>query len=404
MYRRVLIAGICSLSPIAVFGQEAAKAEGDVVFRSDTALVRVDVQVLDVRQRPISGLEKEAFHLKEQGVARPVLNFVREEMPIDILFLIDVSGSMRPHVERMAEAAHDALPAMRSQDRAAVMVFDRRARIRMPFRWGAREASRELDNLLRSESFDGGTDIIGALVQASQYMKRQGRRDARRAIVMLTDDQTEFDPDEDLVMGALSSSNTMMSVLLVPPAHMRQGRMPPAGGGGGGWGGIIFGGPRFPGGGGYPPIGGGRGPTFGGGRTKSAGSAEIARESGGDSMQASEAYALENTLARLRQRYALHFNLPAGAREGEQRRVEVTLASTYLRKYPDAELRYRRTYIAAANANPASDSEPVVISGVTEGQKAEATNEPGNEPVAPPVKRRRNTDGSSSNGPVLIIK
>ena len=45
-------------------------------------------------------------------------------MPIDILLLLDVSASMRPHVERMADAAHDALRVLADNDRVAIMVFD----------------------------------------------------------------------------------------------------------------------------------------------------------------------------------------------------------------------------------------------------------------------------------------
>ena len=61
-------------------------------------------------------------------------------------------------------------------------------------------------------------------------------------------------------------------------------------------------------------------------RTHSAGTAEIAQRSGGDSMPVDDAYALENTLARIRQRYALHFNLPQGVRSGEERNIEVSLS------------------------------------------------------------------------------
>ena len=54
------------LAAVALAGQEPAKDE-DVVFRSDTTLVRVDVQVLDQDNRAVTRLEKEAFILREQG-------------------------------------------------------------------------------------------------------------------------------------------------------------------------------------------------------------------------------------------------------------------------------------------------------------------------------------------------
>src|SRR5207247_5128250 len=92
------------------------------------------------------------------------------------------------------------------------------------------------------------------------------------------------------------------------------------------------------------------GPTMRGPRTHSAGTAEIAQRSGGDSMPVDDAYALENTLARIRQRYALHFNLPQGVRSGEERNIEVSLSDAARQRYPGAEVRYRRGYLAPSGA------------------------------------------------------
>ncbi|MBM3764416.1 MAG: VWA domain-containing protein [Acidobacteria bacterium] len=344
-------------------------ADDEVVFRSDTTLVRLDVQVLETGRRAVTGLEKEAFHLKENGKEIAIKSFAAEAMAIDVLFLIDVSGSMRPHVERMAQAAYRALPGLRAQDRVGIMVFDRSARLRTPFRPAA-EGAREFDYLLRSESFDGGTDITRALLTAARTMEQKARKDARRAIVMLTDDQTEFDRDDERVARALHAAESVMSVLLVPA-------MTPLRGGGGmpRRGGVIIHGPQ---------IGG---PRIGNARTRSAGSADIARESGGDAMRADEAGALDSTLERIRQRYALFFSLPAGVREGEHRSIEVTLDDTLLRRYSGASLRYRRSYRAAASGSdgPVEDFKPGAV--ISEAPA--------------PSKRRVATDGSSRPGPMM---
>ena len=94
------------------------------------------------------------------------------------------------------------------------------------------------------------------------------------------------------------------------------------------------------------PSGGGPG-TMGNGRLKSAGTSEIARASGGDSLSVDDAAALETTLERIRQSYALFFNAPENIRQGEQRNVEVSLIGGVSRRFPDAELRYRQTYIVS---------------------------------------------------------
>jgi len=80
-------------------------------------------------------------------------------------------------------------------------------------------------------------------------------------------------------------------------------------------------------------------------RTSSAGTTEIAQDSGAASMSVNDASALQQTLARIRQRYALFFNLPDGVQAGQERQIDVTLTPGALQRYPDAQVHYRRVYM-----------------------------------------------------------
>ena len=333
---------------LAGFAVSLWAGDEDVVFRSDVSLVRVDAQVLDRDNRAITGLRAEDFILREEGRPQPIRNFASENMPVDVLLLLDVSASMRPHVERIVSASHEALRVLRDQDRIAIMVFDRATRVRMPFRNSRDDVERELESVINEENFNGGTDITRALYDAADYISRNGRRDARRAIVILTDDQTERNRDVEGVSRALEKANAVLSLLLAPDAMASYG----AGGRGGGgtW-------PGSGGGGLGGPLGGiilGRRGPYGGrgpggtmhGHTQSAETGEIARRSGGDMMPVDDASALETTLSRLRQRYALYFNVPPDVKAGEQRNIEVALADSARRHYTGADVRYRRVYLA----------------------------------------------------------
>ena len=110
-------------------------------------------------------------------------------------------------------------------------------------------------------------------------------------------------------------------------------------------------------------------------------------------MQSDEAAALETTLNRLRQRYALYFNLPAGVVAGDRRSVDIELEASVRRQYPDAEVRYKRSYIAAASSGSGAPAEEVL-------ETVPLRTEPR---TAPPVSRRRTMDGSSSSGPSIVV-
>jgi VWFA-related protein len=357
----------------------ASAAAQDVVFRSDVSLIRVDAQVVDRANRAITGLQMEDFVLREEGQEQQIRNFSTEETPVDIVFLLDVSGSMRTHVERIAAASERALRVLGDDDRVAVMVFDRSTRVRMPFRRAGDGVQQGLYSVINQETFDGGTDITRAIYEASNFIAREARRDARRAIVILTDDQTERGGDVKGVSRALTRADAVLSLLLAPDAM--PGRQTPTVG----WpttrdplGDIIFGrrgplGRRSP------------GPVILGSQTNSAGTAEIARGSGGDTFNVDEASALENTLTRIRQRYALHFYLPEGVHPGQERNIEVDLSAAGRRRYPDAEVRYRRVYMTPGGSmeTPVETSEPAVI---TQGP------EPGSQPPARPQGGWRRAD------------
>jgi VWFA-related protein len=317
----------------------AAPSAGDppITFRSEVSLGRVDAHVVDAGNHPIRDLRAQDFILRVDGKPQEVRHFQSDRMPVDVVFLLDVSRSMEPHIRRVATASHQALHALGEHDRIAIMVFDRSTRLRMPFSSNRLDAERALESVLDREAFDGGTDITRGILDTASYIAQNARRDARRAIVIITDDQTERSRNEAAVLHALTRADSVLSALIAPDAlHTGTGyrrtlqfdndalR-------------DIFGdriASRF---GSYAM----RGP-----RTQSAGTSQIANESGGDSMAVDQASAFEHTLARIRERYALYFYLPEGMQAGDERSVEVLLSDAARRRHPRAEVRYRRSYLA----------------------------------------------------------
>lgn len=144
---------------------------------------------------------------------------------------------------------------------------------------------------------------------------------------------------------------------------------------------------------------------IGNSRLKSAGTEEIARASGGDSMSVDNASALQDTLERIRQSYALYFNAPEGVRQGEKRNVQIALYNAATRRYPNAELRYRPSYVVSEGGTTSGPSQvedtPTVTrrnTGSTEREATPAqTEDVAAEPSARP-KRRPAVDEPSNGG------
>jgi hypothetical protein len=122
-----------------------------------------------------------------------------------------------------------------------------------------------------------------------------------------------------------------------------------------------------------------------GGHTRSAGTSEIARQSGGDSSNIDDSNALQDTLERIRNRYALYFYVPEGTKAGSERNIEVSLTAAARQRYQGSEVRYRQRYLApgAGGAPDTIDAEPVTVSQT---------------PESAPSTNSRSGGGTDSNG------
>ena len=82
-------------------------AQEPPAFRSGVALVHVDAQVTD-GGGPLSGFHKEDFLVTDNRVPQHILYFSQDVEPLDLILLFDVSGSMRPNLERVAASSRGA--------------------------------------------------------------------------------------------------------------------------------------------------------------------------------------------------------------------------------------------------------------------------------------------------------
>ena len=116
-------------------------------------------------------------------------------------------------------------------------------------------------------------------------------------------------------------------------------------------------------------------------------------------MSVNDAEALEDTLARLRQRYTIYFNLPDGVQPGDERNIQVDLTPEVRRRFSDAEVRYRRTSMSnmdGRGAGPTKVTRAPSATGLSDSSSAATDSS------TPTGHRRRaavNEDGTSISGP-----
>jgi VWFA-related protein len=301
-------------------GQPAvvATSPDEVVFRTEVSQVRVDAEVYDF-SGVIEGLQRTDFRVFDNREERDVVSCSQDELPLDVLLLFDVSGSMRPAIRKVADSASEAFAQLKRGDRVAVMSFNSDARLLLSFSGNLDRVGDVIDSHVLGGRFGGGTLIQDAVSDATQVFERDSDRNRRRAIVVITDNEGQRTRREDSLLTALWEADVTLCGLLVG-SYGRQAR--------------ITRGVLSPG---SIPID----------LALRVGVDGLAEKTGGEMVPGSNPHAFAGLMMRLRKRYALYYTMPKGG-AGEQRQVRVDLAESARARHPQARVRSRKGYVVPA--------------------------------------------------------
>src|SRR2546421_6970390 len=191
---RILLLLTVSLACAIGFAPAAAAQQPDEVVKVNTDLVVLDAQVINKKTgQPVGKLRREDFELFEDGVRQEISYFGQDELPLSILLLLDVSGSVRPIIEQVGEGAVSALEQLKPQDEVAVMAFANRAVLIQSFTKERRLVSDKIREASRMDSIGRGTLLNDALFEAAKEMPGASNPASRRVVIVVTDNIAEHE-------------------------------------------------------------------------------------------------------------------------------------------------------------------------------------------------------------------
>jgi VWFA-related protein len=168
---------------------QSEKKNADEVIKLKSQLVVVDVQALNPKTgQVVHGLQKEDFVLSEDGVKQYIDSFSQDKLPLSIVLLVDVSGSVYPIIEQVRAQGMGALAQLKPEDEVAVMAFGQWTQVMQGF---TRDRGAIISQLGFISSMGRwireGTYIDEAMYQASRYIRKAANPDSRRCIIVITD-------------------------------------------------------------------------------------------------------------------------------------------------------------------------------------------------------------------------
>ncbi len=312
----LLLALAMLLAPALPAQQPADTAAQGPVIRSDVNLVLVDATVRDKSGQVMKLLKKEDFLLYEDGRPQEITHFSRDQMPLAVALVVDLSGSLEPFLKPLRYATLTALRVLKPEDQVALMTFSSDVELLEDLTHDKRKVSDHFENL-RAE---GSTNINDALFLAAEYLRKEAPQ-ARRVIVVVSDnvatDPGKVNPEE--VTNQVLEADAAVYGIKVP----------------------------------------GRNPIIARGAVKVMGRDlvnvnKVASETGGEvfdvEKEGSLFLAFQTVIDRLKTRYTLGFYPNGGIADGRFRKLEVRLQPQLGRGGTDYTLLSKRGYYGPRQA------------------------------------------------------
>jgi Ca-activated chloride channel homolog len=211
---RSLIAVALVVSGAALIAQQPPIVDPRL-FQSGIEVTSITATVTDRDGHLITGLEREAFEVFEDGIRQTITQFTRERVPVGLGVLLDNSDSMFGKRMEDARAAVDRFlfELLDPTDEFFLMAFNHRPRPLTGWTRAQPELRRALDGLRPN----GGTSIYDAIIDALPMFEVRTR--PRGAVVLISDgaDTASNNSLRELRSALLRTDAFVYAIAIDPP-------------------------------------------------------------------------------------------------------------------------------------------------------------------------------------------
>jgi Ca-activated chloride channel family protein len=166
---------------VAILAPALCAGGGAGTFRTGTSLVLVDVSVLDSRDRPVTNLSQDQFHILDNGGEQPIRFFAHEDAPVSLAVILDTSGSMTGKWDRARNMLAGFCENLAAGDELFLVTVERRPNLQTDYTSNCIE----MQNLLLLTQPHGPTALLDAIPLAVQHLRHAHH--ARHAILIISD-------------------------------------------------------------------------------------------------------------------------------------------------------------------------------------------------------------------------
>ncbi len=146
--------------------------------------IQVTVTVTDDKGRFVGGIPRSAFRVLEDGKQEPITYFASEDVPLELVVAVDISGSMTPSMPKLKKAVKDFLVAVPPKNQVTLLGFNDSVFALTRKTTDPNERVRSVDRLAPW----GATALYDVILRAADML---GRQIGRKALVVFSDGEDQ---------------------------------------------------------------------------------------------------------------------------------------------------------------------------------------------------------------------
>jgi Ca-activated chloride channel family protein len=154
------------------------------VERVDVDVVQVTAAVSDGHGKFIRGIPQAGFHVFEDGHPQAITHFASEDVPLELVAAIDISGSMAPAMPKLKKAVKEFLGDVPVQDQVTLLGFNDNIFTLTRKTTDPADRMKAVDRLAPW----GSTALYDVLLRGVEML---GHQAGRKALVVFTDGEDQ---------------------------------------------------------------------------------------------------------------------------------------------------------------------------------------------------------------------
>ena len=211
--RLIVLAGVlCAAAPLLARPERPQDPVPTPIFKSESDLAVIHLNVFDGRSDAVPNLPQSAFHVTEDGKPQTITFFSNEDVPVAVGLVIDNSGSMIARRGMVLAGTKAFAESSHPEDEVFTIVFNENIRFGLPSTLAFTTNPIQVQASLNRFPSGGKTALHDAVIAGLEHLQEATHQ--KRVLIVLSDgdDNASQHSDDTMVERAARSDALIYTV------------------------------------------------------------------------------------------------------------------------------------------------------------------------------------------------